>query len=176
VVRPRPRALASGREVRRGRRGGTRAPAPENGQPCREGVGKAPQKARAPDQADAARLAGFLDALPSGWRYAFEFRDESWFSSDVFETLSRHNAAFCAYELSGRRSPIEPTANFIYVRLHGPGGPYQGNYDGRTLYGWVRRFLDWRKSGKDVYCFFDNDQDGYAALNALATQDMISRH
>jgi uncharacterized protein YecE (DUF72 family) len=48
------------------------------------------------------RLSAFLKALPEhGYRFAFEFRDTSWFDSQVFDLLSEHNAAFCNYDLSG---------------------------------------------------------------------------
>lgn len=124
---------------------------------------------------DVARLEAFLDALPGRCRYTFEFRDESWFDAEVYRALARHNAAFCIYDLAGRRSAIEVTADFVYVRLHGPDGAYRGSYDGRTLSGWVRRFLGWRGEGRDVYCFFDNDEKGYAASDALRTLDMLER-
>jgi uncharacterized protein YecE (DUF72 family) len=124
---------------------------------------------------NVARLSAFLEMLPEGRRYAFEFRDESWFCSAVYEALARHDAAFCLYDIAGRRSPIELTADFTYVRLHGPGGAYQGSYDGRTLSGWARRFRAWRGAGRDVFCFFDNDDSGYAPRNALRMQDMVAR-
>ena len=123
---------------------------------------------------DSGRLAAFLEALPGGRRYAFEFRDESWFTDEVLELLSRHGAAFCIYDIAGRRSAIEVTAEFVYVRLHGPGAAYEGTYDGRTLHGWARRFRGWRDEGCDVYCFFDNDQNGYAARDALRIKEMLA--
>jgi uncharacterized protein YecE (DUF72 family) len=125
---------------------------------------------------DGPRLRAFLEALPIGRRYAFEFRDRSWFVPEVYQALADHNAALCAYDLGGFRSPIESTADFAYVRLHGPNGNYRGRYDGRTLFGWVRRFLDWAGQGRRVYCFFDNDERGYAATDALHMLRLIARH
>jgi uncharacterized protein YecE (DUF72 family) len=123
---------------------------------------------------DVERLDGFLAALPANRRRALEFRDESWFVPEVLDLLARHGAAFCVYDLAGRRSPIEITADFVYVLLHGPHQAYRGSYDGRTLFGWVRRFLGWRDGGRDVYCFFDNDEKGFAALDALRMKDMLA--
>ncbi len=122
---------------------------------------------------NAERLDGFLGALPKDHRYAFEFRDESWFTPEIHDILRRHGAAFCAYDLAGRRSPVELTADFSYVRLHGPDGAYKGQYDDKTLKGWASQFLDWRANGKDAYCFFDNDEAGYAAQDARRLLDMI---
>jgi len=53
------------------------------------------------------------------------------------------------------------------VRLHGPHeNPYQGSYDGRTLSAWARRFLRWAQEGREVYCYFDNDQKARAPFDA----------
>lgn len=122
---------------------------------------------------NAARLADFLEALPSGYRYAFEFRDESWFTDEVYAVLREHGAAFCIYDLDRRLSPLAVTCGFVYVRLHGPNGPYQGSYDDEALSAWARRIRAWLAEGKDVYCYFDNDQYGYAALNALSLKSLV---
>ena len=121
---------------------------------------------------DVERLARFLEVFPGGLRYTFELRDETWFRRDVYELLRRHGAAFCIWELAGRHSPVIDTAPFVYVRLHGPGGAYQGRYDGRTLRGWARRVEAWRDAGRDVYVYFDNDEKGYAAGDAARLQSM----
>ena len=121
-------------------------------------------------QFNGARLSEFLDTLSQDFRYAFEFRDHSWLNEYTFELLSRHAAAFCIYELDGFISPKQITADFIYVRLHGPDGAYQGKYDERTLAGWADAFSTWARDGQAVYCFFDNDQHGYAVQDALHLQ------
>ena len=119
------------------------------------------------------RLASFLDPLPKGPRYAFEFRDETWFCDEAYQILRNHNAAFCIYQIAGRMSPKEVTADFVYVRLHGPGdNAYEGEYDKKVLAGWAGAFHKWRSSGKDVYCYFDNDQNGYAPKDAIKLKKM----
>ncbi len=117
------------------------------------------------------RLASFLGSLPQGRRYAFEFRDFSWENDEAYEVLENHGAAWCIYHLEGRESKSKVTADFVYIRLHGPGGAYQGKYKPQTLSRWARHFEQWRKQGLDVYCFFDNDENGYAAQNAYALQE-----
>jgi uncharacterized protein YecE (DUF72 family) len=121
---------------------------------------------------DLGRLEAFLAALPRR-RFAFEFRDQSWFAPEVYRLLSQYDAAFCIYELAGRRAPVEVTSGFVYLRLHGPGGAYQGRYDDRALTTWAARVLMWRKAGRDVYCYFDNDERGYAAQNARRLIELI---
>jgi uncharacterized protein YecE (DUF72 family) len=121
------------------------------------------------------RLQRLLGELPGQHRYAFEFRDPSWHNGRILELLSRRGAAFCIFDLAGKRSPIEVTTGFVYIRLHGPGGPYQGSYDGRTLSGWARRISGWSEAGKDVYCYFDNDEKAYAPHDALRLKVMVER-
>ena len=105
---------------------------------------------------DEERLETFLSAVPAGLRTAFEFRDPSWFTEGVYAALRRHHAAFCIYELEQTRSPKEITADFIYVRLHGPGAAYEGSYSTEELSGWAGAISSWDRGGKDVFCFFDN--------------------
>lgn len=119
------------------------------------------------------RLRSFLAILPAGYRYAFEFRDQSWFDAAIYQALKDKNAAFCIYDLNGMLSPKTVTADFVYVRLHGPGASYQGSYDTRTLSGWAGAFSAWRRQGREIFCYFDNDQNGYAASNALKLAAMF---
>ncbi len=122
---------------------------------------------------DGPRLASFVEALPSGQRYAFELRDPDWLNDEAYRILEDHGAALCIYDFHGRQSPKRVTADFVYVRLHGPYGPYRGKYDTQTLAGWAGAFSAWLAQGKDVYCYFDNDEAGYAVQNALELQAMF---
>jgi uncharacterized protein YecE (DUF72 family) len=124
-------------------------------------------------RANPERLAGLLEILPEGRRYAFEFRDPDWFDAKIYGLLREHGSSFCVYDLAGETSPREITADYVYVRLHGPGGPYQGRYGAERLVGWAEAISAWRKQGLDVYCYFDNDQAGYAAEDALGLRRML---
>ena len=119
------------------------------------------------------RLKAFLKVLPEGFRYAFEFRDSSWFDQRVIDALADQGAAFCIYHLNQRISPKEVTADFVYVRLHGPDGAYQGQYELSELSGWAGAFSTWARASKEIYCYFDNDERGYAAQDALRLKEMV---
>ncbi|MEQ8965885.1 MAG: DUF72 domain-containing protein [Azospirillaceae bacterium] len=125
-------------------------------------------------RANPDRLAGLLDALPADCRAAVEFRDESWYADTVRALLREAGATLCVSHLAGHLSPVEATADFAYVRLHGPGAAYQGAYDEETLAGWAETFRRWRDEGRDVFCFLDNDEAGYAALNAARLQELVA--
>src|SRR5690606_12056263 len=107
-------------------------------------------------------------------RYTFEFRNSSWYTDETYQLLRQYNCAFCVYELAGHLSPIETTAGFVYVRLHGPGEKYQGSYTDHSLDTWAKRCRTWQKDGKDVFFYFDNDQKAYAAFNALTLKKLTS--
>jgi uncharacterized protein YecE (DUF72 family) len=122
------------------------------------------------------RLENVLEILPRDLRYTFEFRELSWITPAIISILTKFNAAFCIYELAGYHSPLHITADFAYVRLHGPSrGKYQGSYSKERLNFWARQIETWVKSLKAIYIYFDNDQHGYAAANALTLKSMLSQ-
>jgi len=124
--------------------------------------------------ANAERLEEFLRKLPRGHRYAFELRNETWMSDEILEILRKYNAAFCIYELAGYHSPIELTADWTYIRLHGPTAfKYQGSYSKRQLAKWAARIESWRSSLKSAYVYFDNDDSAYAVENALTLRELL---
>ena len=125
-------------------------------------------------RSNPGRLEGLLEILPKDQRYAFEFRDPSWFEEKNYALLRDHGASFCVYDLDGRTSPKQVTADFVYMRLHGPDGPYQGRYGAERLAGWAGAISAWRKEGLDVYCYFDNDEAAYAAQDALRLKQMMT--
>ncbi|HEV8132879.1 MAG TPA: DUF72 domain-containing protein [Acidobacteriota bacterium] len=118
------------------------------------------------------RLSDFLQALPARHRYSFEFRDSSWLVPAVFDLLARHKAALCIYDLAGFRSPVEVTADFVYVRLHGTTSVYQGDYPKASLRAWATRIESWHRL-KDIYFYFNNDAGGYAVANAMELRRML---
>jgi uncharacterized protein YecE (DUF72 family) len=125
--------------------------------------------------ANPRRLAEFLEQLPQGPRYAFELRDPTWHTDLVYQALAAHNAAFCIYDLGGFTTPLVTTADFVYLRLHGPRAEaYAGSYSEVQLRDWAAKARQWAgRGGKDVYLFFDNDQAGYAVRNALGIQKYL---
>ena len=120
------------------------------------------------------RLENFLSGLPRSHRYVFEFRNPTWNVPELYEVLHRHNAAYCMYELAGFQSPIQITADFTYVRLHGPGAnKYQGDYGEPALRTWAQRINAWSRELRHIFVYFDNDQAGYAPKNALELKLMV---
>ena len=119
------------------------------------------------------RLGAFLALLPRYYRYAFEFRNPTWNTSETYKLLAKHNAAYCIFDLAGYLSPLEITADFSYIRLHGPGGKYQGSYSDAALQKWASTIAEWSKKLAAVYIYFDNDDSGYAPRDALRLKALL---
>lgn len=119
------------------------------------------------------RLAEFLEVLPPRHRFTFEFREPTWNDERVYSLLRRHNAAYCIYELAGFQTLLITTADWAYVRLHGPGEKYQGNYSRVQLAAWAKRIQAWSREMRAVYVYFDNDQQACAAHNAQALRKLL---
>ncbi|NLG49815.1 MAG: DUF72 domain-containing protein [Chloroflexi bacterium] len=120
------------------------------------------------------RLRSFLNTLPADHQYAFEFRNTTWFDPQVYAALAERRVGFCIYEFGDTLSPRQVTGDLVYVRLHGPEGPYQGSYTTQALAQWANDLCAWEQAGLAAYCYFDNDQAGYAIANALELQALIN--
>jgi uncharacterized protein YecE (DUF72 family) len=76
--------------------------------------------------AERAALERFIDRLPSGFRWAVEFRQREWVARETWELLRAHGIAWAVSD--GRWMPrrfatqlaARPTADFGYVRWMGP--------------------------------------------------------
>ncbi|HEX4165206.1 MAG TPA: DUF72 domain-containing protein [Bryobacteraceae bacterium] len=122
---------------------------------------------------DFDRLAAFLAILPRYHRCAFEFRNITWNTPQIYDLLAQYNAAYCIFDLAGYLSPVHVTANFAYIRLHGPGGKYQGSYSDPALRKWAQKIRAWDKKLAAVYVYFDNDDSGYAPKDALRLKNSV---
>ncbi len=121
------------------------------------------------------RLSEFIESLPGGHKYVFEFRDESWHVTPVFELLRKHNAAFCIHDCADMIVIPEITADVAYVRFHGPTeAKYWGSYSDADIRGWAERIESWSGKVSSVYAYFNNDPGGEAVKNALTLKQMIS--
>ena len=122
---------------------------------------------------NADRLDEFLAVLPTSHRYVFEFRELSWYVPSIYEVLQRHNAALCIHDWRDSQWPVEITANFTYVRLHGSGGTYYGSYSKKKLGQWARKIREWQNLAGGVFVYFNNDQGGHAIRNAQSLKDLL---
>lgn len=121
------------------------------------------------------RLTEFISHLSKKHEYVFEFRHKSWFVKETYDLLSKHKIALCITDLNGKLSPEEITSHFTYIRLHGPQKAYLGSYGLRKIKSWKRKIESWIAAETSVYCYFDNDEKGYAIQDAKILQTLFER-
>ncbi len=124
---------------------------------------------------DFDRLAGFLELVPESQRVAIEFRHPTWHVEPVFELLAEHGAAYCVTSGANLPCVLRATADFVYIRLHGPDPEklYVGSYSDNDLRWWAARIGEWRDGGHDVFAYFNNDGYGHAVRNAETLRMML---
>jgi uncharacterized protein YecE (DUF72 family) len=123
---------------------------------------------------DRERLASFVALLPRGRRYTFEFRHPSWYEPAIFALLAEHNVSLCLSDHEAAPAPWEVTADFVYVRGHGPSGRYHGSYPDETLAAWAEHIRAWRREGRTVFCYFDNDIKAAAPEDARRLKALLA--
>jgi uncharacterized protein YecE (DUF72 family) len=99
---------------------------------------------------DTGRLAAFLAMLPTGRRFAFEFRHSSWFDHDVVDVLRERDAALVIIDQPDFETPIIPTATWGYLRLH------RLDYTAGHLAEWAGRLRE--QAWRDAYVYFKHDE------------------
>jgi uncharacterized protein YecE (DUF72 family) len=99
---------------------------------------------------DLDRLKTFLDFLPGGRRFAFEFRDSSWFDEPVVDALRAKDAAMTIIDQDDFATPPIASASWGYVRLH------RFDYNDRSLVEWAERVKE--HGWSDAYVYFKHDE------------------
>ena len=117
-------------------------------------------------KANPERLEEFLRRRRTQWRYAFEFRHQSWLTKEIYRILKQYRAAVVFQDYPQWPMTEKITTDFVYLRLHGRQHLYSSCYTKRELAGWARKIKKWLIRGLDVYVYFNNDALGYAIENA----------
>lgn len=124
---------------------------------------------------DIERLREFAEAL-GAWpeaRHALEFRDASWFQTDVADLLGSHSLAVCISDAADWPRWDEISTDMVYIRLHGSTETYRSGYGDDELDGWARMVRQQLEAGRIVHVYFDNTDDLAAPRNALRLKDLI---
>jgi uncharacterized protein YecE (DUF72 family) len=120
------------------------------------------------------RLAVFLRSLPARRRHAIEFRDASWYTSEVFRLLAGHRVTCCLHDMAGSATGRVAVGPFAYVRLHGP-SKYTGRYSDGTLSEWASWLAEQLRSGRPVFAYFNNDARGDAPRDAIRLRELVKQ-
>ena len=122
---------------------------------------------------DDTCLEAFLRLLPPSPRNVIEFRHISWRNESIYSMLRAYGVAACLVDTPDFRSPAIATTDFIYVRFHGTGSLYSGNYEREQLERWAVDIRDLSQGVRPVYAYFNNDVNAYAVDNALTLRRLL---
>ena len=109
---------------------------------------------------DLLRLNDFLEILPADHRAAFEFRNDTWYSDDVYDALERVGASLCLSEREDNAPPpLVETASWGYVRLR------LEAYSNEDLARWAERLgaTGWN----EIYAYFMHEPTAPAYAGTL---------
>jgi uncharacterized protein YecE (DUF72 family) len=105
-------------------------------------------------QRDTLVLGDFINGLPHGLRAAFEFRHESWFDDEVFETLKARSAALCIADTEKLATSKVATANYGYLRLR------REDYAKIDIERWVEFVREQAGGWDEVFIYFKHEEAG----------------
>jgi uncharacterized protein YecE (DUF72 family) len=121
---------------------------------------------------DKNKLNSIIKQLDSDKTNVLEFRDISWFNSEVYDSLKKNNIIFCI--VSSPKLPEEfiKTSKDVYIRFHGRSSWYSYKYSNKELKEWAKKL---RKSkAKRLWAYFNNDANAFAVKNGLVLKKLIT--
>jgi uncharacterized protein YecE (DUF72 family) len=120
-------------------------------------------------------------------RHALEIRHDSFKSPEFIKLLRKHKVALVVADTAGKWPAMDDvTADFVYARLHGAEQLYVSGYTDAALESWANKVRAWhagrdatdanltgpsvkpRKSGRNVYVYFDNDVKVRSPYDAMS--------
>lgn len=140
---------------------------------------------------DAKALESFLERIQTVRKelrledlpVAFEFRHVGWFEkskyrNEAIDLLEKYNCAFVwAHSHEYPYPDDEPiTADFLYLRFHGPGKLFASEYGEEGLKPWAKKIQKFLNDGYDVYAYFNNTDGEYAPKDAQRLYSMATKN
>jgi uncharacterized protein YecE (DUF72 family) len=104
-------------------------------------------------------------------RLAVEFRHKTWFTEDVYKFMRKQKCAFVITNSPAWPSKVIKTCDFVYMRFHGRTKLFASNYTNKELEGWAEILKALKP--KELFCYFNNDANAYAADNALYLKKLL---
>lgn len=119
-------------------------------------------------------LIDFVRKLPSGFRFAIEIRNQSWYTveQELADILGEKSIAWASTHYPDLPKKIHITADFVYIRWIGQHGSYRvHNYERRDrseeIIDWLGMIRTVENQVSNVFGYFNNDFAGFAAGTAL---------
>jgi uncharacterized protein YecE (DUF72 family) len=115
------------------------------------------------------KLHLIIASLNPEFRNVIEFRHESWFNEEVWESFLYHDITFCSVSYPGLPETIYTEFPMLYIRLHGNQNLFYSGYSDAAL----RQIIGKTEHAKG-FVYFNNTAGTFGILNALQMQKMQS--
>lgn len=116
---------------------------------------------------DLPRLEAFLALIPSGSRVAFDFRNDTWQSDDVYEALRARGAMLCVTDNEEGETPLVVTSDRAYIRLR------RTHYDEAELSAWAERIAT--QPVHSTYVYFMHEDEALGTRFARVLNEVWER-
>jgi uncharacterized protein YecE (DUF72 family) len=116
---------------------------------------------------DTLVLGDFLNGLPGGMRAAFEFRHESWFDDQVFDTLRTRGAALCIADTEKLETPKIVTTDYGYLRLR------REDYTESDVERWTKFVREQGSNWAEAFVYFKHEEAGIGTKLASQMKKLL---
>lgn len=117
------------------------------------------------DQENVEKIINFLRGKEN-YKFALEFRHKSWLDEEVYDLMRKLKVAWVIADSSRYPKVKVVTADFAYIRMHGPEALFSSSYSEEDLEKLAKDIEEYLKNCDEIYVYFNNDVNGCAIQNA----------
>lgn len=99
--------------------------------------------------------------------FAFEFRHASFDNNKTKDIFQKYNCAVVFFDSSRYPKINIDASNISYFRFHGPKELFASLYSAKDIKNIAKTIKSLSHKKDRIYCYFNNDFNGYAIKNAL---------
>lgn len=111
------------------------------------------------------KLEQIIKSLHPDFKNVIEFRHPSWWKSDVYDRLKKHNIIFCTVSHPTMPETLVVNSDIVYIRLHGTPKMFYSNYSEEYLKDLHEKLLQ-HTHLRDAYIYFNNTAGTAGIINA----------
>ena len=121
------------------------------------------------------KLEQIIEALDPAFTNVVEFRNETWWTADVYHKLAHHNITFCGMSHPELPDDVVKNTKTVYYRFHGVPHLYQSKYEITRLQR-ISNEIEGNTGVKEAFIYFNNDIDASATSNAIEISEYIEAY
>lgn len=119
------------------------------------------------------KLEKIISNLNPQFPNVVEFRDSSWWNTDVYKSLGKNGIAFCGMSHPDLPDQVVMNTSLLYYRMHGVPDLYRSPYSLSRLRKIINTISSSKKV-KSVFIYFNNDVGAHAIENATQMKKMLA--